>query len=217
MVARRGGLDRVAPLALLALAAAAAAVGPAAAEIDDFPELGSDGQVALLGHTHVQADVDGRPSLLTFGGYRLTEGLVHLDLNNNPDRILLHRVRFIDEVFAFDLGNGSWSRLNVTGERPIGRIFHSMALAPDGTSFTVFGGTLCLRRNVPNPMVLFAETLRDVWRFDIPTRAWVPLLRADTFPDCDTTPQPSILAGAIPLAFMLVGLGAAFYHHSFMR
>jgi len=98
---------------------------------------------------------------------------------------------YLDDLWVLDLATMTWQRVTTPG--PISRGGHSMALAPDGTSVWLFGGT--------RP----GADLADVWRLDLATLGWSEIDPA-CLPGCPS-PRSGATLVADPIGDRLVLYG----------
>jgi N-acetylneuraminic acid mutarotase len=96
-------------------------------------------------HTGVWDASEGR--MVVFGGARSEKGAKE----------------GYDEVWAFDAGKGAWKQVEVNGDKPKGRAYHSAIWDPKARSMIVFGGTANQ----------FSDPPRDtkVWELHLPAKS----------------------------------------------
>mmetsp|Transcript_8895 Transcript_8895/g.13281 ORF Transcript_8895/g.13281 Transcript_8895/m.13281 type:complete len:167 (-) Transcript_8895:88-588(-) len=143
----------------------------------------SSASIQFIGHSQVAyTDSYGHENLLIWGGYDIIDRFLHYDINEQVDGLYTKHLEFNCEVYRLNLSNPSigWEQLNVvSGEKPAGRILHTMTLSPDQSAFTIFGGTQCFREE----SLLFGYALKGVWRFNISTQTWGNLIPEGALPD----------------------------------
>mmetsp|Transcript_24398 Transcript_24398/g.43289 ORF Transcript_24398/g.43289 Transcript_24398/m.43289 type:complete len:210 (+) Transcript_24398:50-679(+) len=167
-------------------------------------------KIQFTGHTQATyADSLGHDIVLVWGGYDIVNKFLHYDINEQVDGLYNEYLTFNQEVYSLNLSNPSvgWTQIQITsGNKPPGRILHSMSMTTDNTAFTIFGGTQCFRTSE----MLFGYALQDVWKFSILNNTWENVVSQGEYPDpfqqCANLQGGTSSTNKLPVAFTILGV-----------